>query len=227
MKIVVCARCYNNEEHIERFLYGYSFADRVIISDGGSTDNSIKFLKQSKKVNLHHFDQLKEKDGIKYNEDNPHMNFVLNKAKELESDWLIFDDIDDVPNFKLRENARDLLENVQAVQVNAFRLYMWGEKEYFPKMNDYFNERYTSLWAWQPSRVHISADLNENHGTLMGLNTSPYRILPPMCLLHFSWNEKSVEEKKRRYEAMGIEFKHPFEMVNAGKPVEVPEWARL
>ena len=45
MKIVVAARCYNNEKHIERFLHGYSFADRIVVSDGGSTDNSIQLLK--------------------------------------------------------------------------------------------------------------------------------------------------------------------------------------
>lgn len=41
MKIVVAVRCYNELNNIERFVRAYSFADKIIISDGGSTDGSL------------------------------------------------------------------------------------------------------------------------------------------------------------------------------------------
>ena len=67
MKIVVAARCFNNEKHIERFLHGYSFADRIVVSDGGSTDNSIQLLKSNEKVELHHFEELITVDDVSFN----------------------------------------------------------------------------------------------------------------------------------------------------------------
>src|SRR3990167_8915783 len=135
MKIIVAARCMNDERHIERFLRGYDFVDAYVISDGGSEDKSVELLQQNPKVQLHHFYQKHVVYGIAFNDDAPNMNFVLSCAKALEPDWLIFDDIDCWPNFLLRENARYLLENViKKTQVNAFRLYMWGETQYFPKM---------------------------------------------------------------------------------------------
>lgn len=229
MKIVVAARCMNDERHIKRFLYGYSFVDAIVISDGGSTDNSINLLNANKKVQLYHFNQTEEKDGIRFNYDAPHMNFVLNKAKELEPDWLIFDDIDDVPNIHLRDYAQLLFQVIDErhEQINAFRLYMWGEDMYFPKMNNHFDPRYTSLWAWQPDKLNIHADENIHHGTLVGLHPQPYNVELPMCLLHYSWHPDTIEQKIARYKAMGIAFSHPFNMANAGTPVEVPEWAHV
>jgi glycosyltransferase involved in cell wall biosynthesis len=227
MKIVVAVRCRNEANNIARFLYGYSFADQIVVSDGGSTDESVAMLEKAKKVKLYHFEQEETNNGITYNLDAPHMNFVLDKAKELEPDWLIFDDMDDFPNFMLRENARYLFENViKELQINAFRLYMWGENQYFPKMNRNFHPDYVSLWAWQPKYVNIYADMKVRHGTLLGLSDRPYRLMPPLCLLHYTWNPDTIDAKLKRYKAMGLKVDHPFNMPNAKTPVDAPEWAR-
>ena len=91
--------------------------------------------------------------------DGSHMNFVLDKAKELEPTWLIFDDIDCCPNHLLRENARHLFEDVIVEpQVNAYRLYMWGDKQYFPKMNKNFHPNFACLWGWKPKELNIYVD---------------------------------------------------------------------
>lgn len=223
MKIVVAVRCFNESKNIDRFMRGYDFADQIVVSDGGSTDDSVSILKKYSKVQLHHFDQQQNINGELFNPDNPHINFVLNKAKELDPDWIIFDDMDDVPNYLLREKARDYLCEGQIGQVNAFRLYMWGDTEYFPLMNDYFNIQYTSLWAWSPKVVDIHANENEWHGTLVGLMKNPYNLEPPMCLLHRSWQPDTVDAKVERYRKVGIQTSHPFNF--AGDPVPLPEWA--
>lgn len=222
MKIVVAARCYNNAEYVHRFLRGYSFADEIVISDGGSTDGSVELLKG--RVNLIQFSETETLNGHTWNPDAPHMNFVLDAAKSLDPDWLIFDDFDCVPTLDLRQVARDVFRDADNDQINAFRLYLWGEKQYFPLMNNYFDPIYTSLWAWQPKRLDIRANLNLRHGTLTGLATeSIKRLETPFSLLHKSWHPNTINDKINKYNAVGIEMSHPTTF--AGSPEKIPLWA--
>lgn len=225
MRIVTAARCYNNARFVERFLRGYDFSDEIVVSDGGSTDGSVEMLEGRPKVHLLHFDKYEERNGRRWNPDSPHMNFVLDYAKSLNPDWLIFDDFDCVPNKTLREQARTLFETLppQHVQINVFRLYLWNDDEFFPYMNRNFSLDYTSLWAWKPSVVDIRADPKIHHGTLIGLHPAPYCCQTPLCLLHKSWDEKTIEEKIKNYETFEIAFGHPFTF--AGNPEKLPEWA--
>lgn len=224
MKIVVAARCYNNVHYVNRFLRGYDFADQIVISDGGSTDGSIEALTGRDKVKLIHFDQKQNIGGFEFNEDAPHMNFVLDAAKALDPDWLIFDDFDCVPNAMLRITSRLIFEHCREPQVNAFRLYMWGDKEYFPTMNNRFDPNYTSLWAWKPKEIEIRADLSTRHGTLIGLYGDPLRLKPQTCLLHKSWHPDTIQAKIDKYNAIGLPMNHPLNF--AGVPEKLPPWAR-
>jgi SAM-dependent methyltransferase len=221
--IVVAVRCFNEEKHIEGFLRGYDFADTIVVSDGGSTDNSIELLRKNPKVVLLHYDTRETVNGQTWNPDAGHMNFVLDAAKTFEPDWLIFDDMDCHPNYRLRENAREILKQAKEPQVNVFRLYMWGEREFFPAMNGYFDDKYTSLWAWRPNLVNIHADPSVRHGTLVGIHPTPEVILPPVCLLHRSWNPETIDQKIKRYNKLDLPMTHPFEF--AGKLEPLPEWA--
>lgn len=228
MKIVVAVRCYNEEKNIERFLRGYDFADTIVCSDGGSTDGSVELIKERQKSNhkiqLINFDHHVMINGYYFNEDAPHMNFVLDAAKALDPSWLIFDDMDCVPNSFLRENARNFLEYSFHKQVNVFRLYLWGDDgKYFPKMNNYFDSRFTSLWAWRPSEINIRADESIRHGTLIGLDESPLKLDTPACLLHRSWHPNTISAKIERYNKLGLPMQHPMEF--AGELEDLPEWA--
>lgn len=226
MKIVVAVRCYNEEKHIERFLRGYSFADQIVVSDGGSTDDSVSILRkyEGDKVKVIGYGNYEIVAGHRWNPDAMHMNYVLNAAKELKPDWLIFDDMDDVPNSALRVQARSLFEGIDSVQVNAFRLYLWGDTgKFFPYMNRNFDLDYTSLWAWRPNELNIEADVNIRHGTLVGVSSEMYKVPLPMCLLHKSWYPETIEKKMERYTTLGLTMNHPFEF--AGELSELPEWA--
>lgn len=231
MKIVVAVRCYNEEKNIERFLRGYSFADQIVISDGGSTDGSVSLIESRKKydrklppIELLHFTQRETVGGYTWNPDAPHMNFVLDAAKALKPDWLIFDDMDDIPNRLLRKNARDILEACDKPQVNAFRLYMWGDDQFFPQMNLNFHPDYRSLWAWKPKEINISADMGQKHGTIIGTTANNYAIELPMCLLHKSWHPATIDQKINRYNTLGLPMTHPLQF--AGKPEPLPDFAR-
>lgn len=230
MNIVVAVRCYNESKHIKRFLDGYAFADHIVISDGGSTDNSVELIKENAyrypaKIHLLNFDYKEEVSGETWNTDAPHMNFVLDAAKDLKPDWLIFDDMDDVPNWLLKDNARYILGIAKGcVQANAFRLYLWGDTgSYFPFMNRHFDINYTSIWAWRPDEIDIHADPTVKHGTLVGLGPNPYRIERPFCLLHKSWYPETIDAKVERYNKLGLPMEHPFEF--AGPMEKLPEWA--
>lgn len=231
MKIVVAVRCYNEEKNIERFLKGYDFADKIIISDGGSTDQSLDIINKAQfswdypEIELLHFDQFEIVDGIRWNPDAPHMNFVLNRAKECNPDWIIFDDMDDVPNYLLRKDGRRVLGMSDKPQINAFRLYMWGQDQYYPKMNNYFDTDYRSLWAWKPNEVDIKADESIRHGTIIGTIGDVYKIELPMCLLHRSWQPESIDAKVDKYNKIGLPMNNPRDGT-FGQPEPLPDYAR-
>lgn len=223
MKIVVAVRCYNEIGNIERFLRQYDFADLIVISDGGSTDGSVEYLEGRSKIELHHYGNYEICYGHRWNPDAMHMNYVINRAKEHDPDWLILDDMDSVPNHLLRKDARTLLETCVLTQVNAFRLYMWGENEYFPFMNRDFHPDYRSLWAWKPKEIDIQADESIRHGTIVGTTSENCGIDIPYCLLHYSWHPRTIQAKVDRYNELGLPMQHPLEF--AGSPKPVPDWA--
>lgn len=226
MRIIVAVRCYNEEHNIERFMRGYSFADEIVVSDGGSTDDSVSMLESYPKVRLFHFPEQETINGETWNPDAPHMNFVLDKAKELEPDWLIFDDMDCVPNIEIKNAIPWIFKRASksSLQINSFRLYLWGDTgKYFPKMNNYFDMNYTSLWAWRPKELDIHADENVKHGTLVGLSNNNISLHTPMCLLHKSWYPNTIRAKVLRYNKLGLPAQHPKEF--AGELEDLPEWA--
>jgi glycosyltransferase involved in cell wall biosynthesis len=225
VNIVVAVRCLNEEKNIERFLHGYDFADSIVVSDGGSTDDSLNLLSKNKKVIIHNYDVVEKfPTGCSWNPDNPHINFVLEKAKKLSPDWLILDDMDDVPTYTLRRNARKVLEHTSKSQVNAFRLYMWGDREFFPYMNRDFDKDYLALWAWRPDELDIYADEQKHHATYRGISSDYEELKVPMALLHKSWHPDTIDDKVKWYNSVGIKTSHPFNF--AGKPKRLPPWAK-
>jgi glycosyltransferase involved in cell wall biosynthesis len=222
--IITVTRCFNEEKNIKRFVDGYRFSDLIIVSDGGSTDHSLDILYDYRSfVKVIHFKEQIEKNGVKWNPDNPHIQFIIDAAKEYNPDWIILDDCDDVPNGLLRADARKILQETNKPQVNAFRLYMWGEDQFFPQMNGNFKPEYKSLWAWKPKEINIGADQSQHHGTIIGITEDNLGLDIPYCLLHKSWHPDTIQAKIDKYSAVGIGMSHPLNF--AGTPESLPEYA--
>lgn len=222
--ILVAVRCRNEEKNIPRFLRCYDWADKILVSDGGSTDRSLDLLEG--RVDLIHFSETETRGGEMWNPDNPHIQFLLDAAKSYNPDWIIYEDMDSVPNYLLQQNGRNILETCQKGQVNVFRLYLWGDKQYFPYMNRDFNPDYRSLWAWKPSEVNIHTDLQERHGTILGTIKDFYPIELPNCLLHYSYDPATIDAKVARYNKLGLTMVHPM-VANEGGVRDLPEWAHI
>lgn len=223
MNIIVVTRCLNGRDYIDRFMKGYDFADRIIISEGGSVDGSAELFQKYPKAEVVPFPIKEVINGHEWNPDALHIQAAIDEGLKYNPDWIILDDLDCAPNFLLRQEARLLLSQCDKPQVNAFRLYLWNDNRYFPSMNNYFDIKFTSLWAWRPDEINITTDKDVKHGTLVGLTDDHCNINIPFCLLHKSWDRKTITAKMKRYNEIGMEHHHPFQF--AGKPVHLPEWA--
>lgn len=231
MNIVVATRCLNESENIYRFLKGYEFATHIVVSEGGSTDDSMSKLQDDDRVHIVPFEEYETHNGHRWNPDNNHIQHCIDEALKYDPDWLILDDMDDVPNYLLRQEAAYLLSRCDKLQVNAYRLYLWGDGYFFPDMNGglqadgLLHDAYRSVWAWQPKKIKIGTDKSVKHGTLIGLaqDGDIEKIHLPFCLLHKSWHPDTIQAKLDRYNSIGLPMHHPLSF--AGKPERLPSWA--
>jgi len=220
MKIVISTRTLNEGKNIDRFVNSYSWADIIIVIDGGSTDNTLDKLSKYRNVKIYDSPYKNYKNGYWYNPDNPNINYALQMGLKENPFFHILDDFDDVPNINLQKNAIKIIENCKQPQINAFRFYMWNNDHYYPKMNNYFDSDYTSIWGYYPDRMKLTADETVEHGTLLGVTANNYKIELPNCLLHYSWNSETIDEKIKRYNAIGLSMNRLEEFAGELKPIE-------
>lgn len=220
--IIATVRTLNEAGHIERFCKGYSFADKILVADGGSTDGTVELARKFKQVEVREFtDRIYMPGGAFMNPESKHVNFLIDWAKAEGADWIIFDDCDCVPNAYLRRDARDILAKARLPVVHARRIHLWLKTQHFEKMG-----RVGSLWAWKPAEVDICGEPNKDIGLqLCGIPEKRVELEPPYCLLHDVFpDEVTVEKKLRRYESWGMPQVHPLEWQYA-PPELLPEWA--
>ena len=107
MKISACVIIKNEEKNLPQYIDGVkNIADEIIITDTGSTDNSLKLLEELKakfKLNLtvYYFEWINDFAAAK--------NFALSKAT---GDWIIFLDADEYFDENDRKKIRPFLEYV-------------------------------------------------------------------------------------------------------------------
>lgn len=227
-RIVVCVRTLNEEKNIGRFCEAYAWADRVLVSDGGSEDDTRRIAQTFPNVLLFDFEEWVLSPGGErwYNPEPRHCNQLIRLAIAEDADWIVFDDADCVPNRALITAARGILEGCPSSQVFLNRLYVWGSDQYFPKYNVS-----TSLWAWDPATVDVYWPETSNTNfetTISGLfpEQGAHLPAPPFCCLHYyAPDPETVEAKLRRYSDWGHPQVHPLESIYA-PPQPLPDWAK-
>jgi glycosyltransferase involved in cell wall biosynthesis len=238
MKIVVIVRTRDESRRIGPFCESYRWADQVIVSDGGSLDDTISIASRFPNVLLRPFgERVQLANGLWRNNDSGHANHLIACANELAPDWIVYDDCDCRPNRLLREAGRDLLEGTDADFALAVRLYLWGTDQHFPHMAkpEPAHERWEpSLWAWRGPLDFWTVDKPPAYDfrvgdTVLGdvhLSHRVLDILPPLCLLHYSWDDPArVDRKVTFYRESGFipAMAHP--LTFAGPLNPLPEWA--
>lgn len=231
MKIVAAVRTRNEENNIGRFIEAYQFwADQILVADGGSEDATVEIARSYSKVEVRHFDQVVERNGLVRNPENEHINFLIDWAEEEGADWITFDDCDCIPNRSLREKSRPILEATPAHVVLIHRLYIVGEESYLPRMND----PGPSLWAWRPGRARAENLPGQIPGWHMHIKVEPespsciyLKLQPPFALLHYGWPDmETLDRKMNFYQTSGAFGKMEQSPIEAfGPPENLPEWA--
>lgn len=216
VNVTVLACCLNEEKFLDRFIRKYGWADNILFADGGSTDRSREIIAGYQerrhrgvraRVEVRDFPERIYHDEIPELYRNPKsagVQFLIDWANAEMShiDWFILDDVDCVPNVLLQQTARTLFQGLLRTMydgVYAYRLYLWGPKQYFPDLN----KPGPSLWAWRPKLAPVRMDLSNTtvHQQFIDDPKNWYSAQHPFCLLHTPWPDIAAWEKKKEWYA--------------------------
>lgn len=229
MKIVTTVRTLNEQENISAFYSCYAaWVDKILVADGGSTDDTVRRAKTYKKIAVRNFTEKVTKNGVWRNPQGKHINFLLDWAfEEEQADWVIFDDCDCFPNYLLQSMGRHLFETAELngyTAIYAHRLYIYMDK-YFPGMN----APGQSIWAWSKNSG-IRASLRDPiYYELLNMPAEEQglKLEHPYVLLHKAWpDEATIQRKQNFYEKIrGIPQDHPLKF--GGQLASLPPYARV
>ena len=199
MKIITVVRTRNEESRIERFIRSYQWADKILVADGGSEDNTVSLCKSLPKTEVRYFDKKVKIGDEGQNWRNPHgehINFMIDWATEEGADWIIFDDCDCIPNYLVKEDARHFLKRTEEDCVMLTRIYFYKEDRYFEKLTKPTGDWTPSLWAWKTKKSLRAKELNPLEHTIDISGLSKREIMPPYCLLHYFYPSDEFMQKK-------------------------------
>jgi len=235
MNIVVCVRTRDEAHRIAKFCEAYKDADKILVADGGSLDNTIEIAQSFSNVEVRNFTERTElENGYWRNNDSAHANFLFEWAYSIKADWIIYDDCDCRPNYLLKKDYKSILKNTGADVVMAVRLYLWGLDKHFPKLASPGGNWETSLYAWRGNLDLWTINVPPAYDfRLDGVKVKDFRIDTkvqelhfPYCLLHCSWDDPDrVNQKLKIYRESGLipNMLHPLDF--GGNLEDLPEWA--
>lgn len=237
-KIIVTVRARDESHNIEKFCLSYADADKILVADGGSMDNTVELAKQFPNVEVREFtERTPMQNGLWRNNDSHHANFLFDWADEYDYDWLIYDDCDCIPNYLLRQDYRKIMEETTDNVIMVTRIYFWGTVHHFPDMAkpgvDHTQYEPT-LFAWRKEvklrtiNIPPAYDFQIRDGiriTNFQAQDKVLNLFPPYALLHYSWiDPERVKYKVWNYVASGLipGFASPLEF--AGHLELLEEW---
>ena len=174
MKICVYAICKNEEKFVKRWLDSMSEADYICVLDTGSTDNTVKLLKQNKKV------ILKEKIIKPWRFD-----VARNESMKLipkDADMCVCTDLDEI----FEKGWRKKLENnIKPTTKNVQYRYTWN-----------FNPDGSEGIVFYANKIHSNGDFywkHPVHEVITYKGTKPFEsvIIKDLQLNHYADNTKS------------------------------------
>jgi glycosyltransferase involved in cell wall biosynthesis len=231
IKIGVIVRARDEEHRVRQFCESYKDADKILLADGGSIDRTKELAKEFSNVEIRDFPgRTQMLNGLWRNNDSDHVNFLISWANECDFDWILWDDIDCVPNYLVRQDYRKILEETSQDFLMIRRLYLWGLDKHFPKMA----EPGASIWGWRTTQdfwtINIPPAFDFRVGTVLVRDLAKQfkvkELEYPYCLLHFSWDDpERVKQKVKFYRESGLipGQLHPLEF--AGHLEPLPEFA--
>lgn len=231
MDVITVCRTLNESANIERFCTEYSkFTDAILIMDGGSEDDTVEKAMGFEKVIVAGYYDRVYRDTIWRNPHGVHINRMIDWARKLGAEWVIFDDCDSLPNKTLKENFYIHANNPDCNVVGVKRLYLYKDQGYFPGMN---SPNGFARWAWRTS-VEIRADESDPwaHTMIYPDDTLIHQIDMdlPACLLHYTFPDDEEIERKRAFYTIAkkIPPHGDWNPLQIGGEIEpLPEWAVL
>jgi glycosyltransferase involved in cell wall biosynthesis len=94
--------CYNEAHFVKNFLSGYAGAERIVVYDNYSTDNTVELLGQDSRVEIR---MLNTEGKLR---DDLHMDIKNHSWKEArgKADWVLTVDFDEIFNRCIQENGK-------------------------------------------------------------------------------------------------------------------------
>lgn len=226
MKVVVCARSLNEERNIERFSRAYgAFADEIVLVDGGSTDGTVTLARRLPKMVVSTFGERVYSGKSWRNPHGLHINACIQGAIDRGADWIIFDDVDCVPTVALQQEARTILETTHQHSVFLYRMYIYKDDSWFPRMN----WPGKSLWAWRadfPIRASVGDPRQHMMNFPRGMSVRELGY-PLSCMHYFAESEETIAKKIDFYaKNEELVMEHPLATPAFGPLELLPLWAR-
>lgn len=233
--IIATARSFNEHRNIEQYCRAYQWADKILIADGGSTDDTKELALKYPKVEVRDYlNTVQLPNGKFRNPDGPHIQFLVDWATEIGGTWIIHQDVDQRPNKFLKNDVCGILNNSTDDFVVVTQIFTYGGiNYYFKDLSHAGGDWMQGLWAWRLSKnlkiidkmPHYEFSYDGEHSIDINQQPRVLRLLPPYCFMHFGWEDEAVTQEHVRYynETKLIPgMEHPLKW--AGKLVPCENW---
>ncbi|MDA7481156.1 glycosyltransferase [Candidatus Pelagibacter ubique] len=215
MDLIVCIPTFNEELNIKKCLNKLKWANKVIILDSNSTDNTVKIAKKFKNTNI-----IYSKKKLSYVSK---LNYFINKNK---GKWLLILDADYVLSNALIKEFKILhIENLRKEKISGFKIKIYNKifnktirEDIYPKkillfknVNCYFRQFGHSEKFFIKGKISnidgyiMHENFNEiKNFSVWKLNQSKYSKLDSSRIVKTKFDELRTQDKIRKFPPINI-----------------------